>query len=182
MAGAWAGRPRLVLRGPGWGWEEPGGAPFVLWWPIGRIMPQVLPRPAWLVVEALCFHVALPCPAPPVPAGPRGTQGGAAAGPAATWVAVEQPGKRLKPAAAAALLSRGASAPPAGEESEGEEGGGVASPSKARWNDEVLAHNAAIKADSRAMRGHHASFLEEHLQVGGGWAASPGCSTRRCRA
>lgn len=82
----------------------------------------------------------------------------AAEGPSATWVAVQQPAKRPKAAA-------GPAAPAGGE---GEHGGGEegASPAKAGGHAAVLAHNAAVKADAREMRGRRCAFLDTHLDVG----------------
>ena len=117
------------------------------------------------------------------PAGPKASSGGAAnGGPTAQWVAVQHPAKRQKPSAAAAVAAAAARAgQQRGEEGEGdEERGGAAggtdadaasgafSPSKAagaRWNSEVLAHNAAVKADGQAMQGQRWAFLEEQLAV-----------------
>jgi hypothetical protein len=66
----------------------------------------------------------------------------------------------LKPAAAAALLADRSGS------SEDEEGGGEGGgPSKGRWNDAVLQHNAAIKADGKAAQGQRYAFLDQHLQV-----------------
>jgi hypothetical protein len=115
------------------------------------------------------------------PAGPKASSGGAATGgPAAQWVAVQHPAKRQKPSAAAAAAAVVGQQPGEGDEGD-EEGGGAAggtagggaasgafSPSKgagARWNSEVLAHNAAVKADGQAMLGQRWACLEEQLAV-----------------
>lgn len=50
--------------------------------------------------------------------------------------------------------------------SDGEEGPAEqAKAGAARWNSELLAHNAAIKADAIAMQDRRAAFLDEHLEV-----------------
>lgn len=78
-------------------------------------------------------------------------------------MAVQHTAKKRKSEAGAALLVV-AAGQQAGEHSEGEEG--PASPSKA-GRAEVLAHNAAIKADGSAKAGVRFDFLDRHLQVQG---------------
>lgn len=103
-----------------------------------------------------------------------GGSAAAAAGPAATWVAVQHPAKRQRQSFAAS-----ASAAVAGVKEEGEDGEGPASPTKGGRR-ELLHHNAAIKADAQAKQGARYAFLDEQLQVGGCWArlhrAAQGCS------
>lgn len=101
-------------------------------------------------------------------AGHKSGKGGAAAErPASTWVAVQQPIKKRKSEAGTAVPSGGQQAGglAGGEHSDGEEAG-PASPTKG-GRAEVLAHNAAIKADAQAMAGRRFDFLDRHLQVGG---------------
>ncbi|KAL4421455.1 hypothetical protein ABPG75_010746 [Micractinium tetrahymenae] len=94
-------------------------------------------------------------------------------GPAATWVAVQHPAKRRKAEGTAATVAAAAAAgttDAAGsrDENGSDEEGGPASPAKAgaaRWNAELLAHNAAVKADARSMQGRRVAFLDEHLEV-----------------
>ena len=88
-------------------------------------------------------------------------------------MAVQNPAKRHRLSAAAASAAGkgsagvegdpGKEAGTAGEEAEA----GPTSPTKGGRAD-VLAHNAAIKAEAQAMQGQRYCFLEEQLQVGGG--------------
>jgi len=94
-------------------------------------------------------------------AGRKSGKGGAATtGPSATWVAVQHPAKKRKSEAGTAL-------PAGGQQSDGEEAG-PASPTKA-GRAEVLSHNAAVKADGKAMAGQRFDFLDRHLQVRLAW-------------
>lgn len=96
-------------------------------------------------------------------AGPKAASHGTV-GPAATWVAVQHPAKRRRAEPGAAPAAAAGS----GDENDSEEEVGPASPAKAgaaRLHAALLAHNAAVKADARAMQGRRAAFLDEHLQV-----------------
>ncbi|PRW60864.1 SNF2 super family [Chlorella sorokiniana] len=94
-----------------------------------------------------------------------GKGGVAADGPVATWVAVQHPAKKRKSEAGTAVPAGGQPGgfKAGGEHSDGEEAGPT-SPTKA-GRAEVLAHNAAIKADAKAMAGRRFDFLDRHLQV-----------------
>lgn len=60
-------------------------------------------------------------------------------------------------------------APPHGDDSDGEEGGGAVllSPGKATGAGLVRQHNRQVKADAAAMAGPRAAWLDQHLDVRG---------------
>ncbi len=77
---------------------------------------------------------------------------------------MQHPAKRRKAEAVAEPVATTGS----GDENGSKDEAPPASPAKssaARWNAELLAHNAAVKADASAMQGRRAVFLDEHLEV-----------------